>query len=263
VSKQKLPFGKVTLYEFDKNGEWQEKEQKESSTYDFKVETDKRYKLVGAAEGFTPTETLIDIKETRAKNFLTTDAQLDKNIFLKTDSTGIYSDYYTATAYDVLMKYKINNIYYDYDKYYIRPDAATELDKLLDLLIKHPEATISITSHTDTKASVEYNQKLSELRAGAAVKYLVDRGIEPERITFVGMGKTKPIYSPEKNDYEMQVNRRTEFRITSVNFVSKNKGKELQSVKELNKAKDAQKVKDAETLKELNKTKELKAGIKK
>ena len=50
------------------------------------------------------------------------------------------------------------------------------------------------------------------------MKYLVEKGIRAERITFKGLGETKPVYFPEKNEYEMQVNRRTEFRITSLKF---------------------------------------------
>lgn len=230
-TKQRLPFGKVTLYEFGKNGEWIERGQKENSLFDFKLDTDKRYKLVGGSAGFMPNEVIIDKKETRASAFKTKDAQLEKNIYLRTDSTDLYSDYYTAKGDDILMNYKINNIYYDYDKYFIRPDAVVELDKLYDLLVKHPEATILISSHTDTKASPEYNQKLSEMRAGAAVKFLAEKGIELDRMTFVGLGETKPIYSPEKNDYEMQVNRRTEFRITGVNYIRKPKKQEEKELK--------------------------------
>ena len=55
----------------------------------------------------------------------------------------------------------------------------------------------------------------------AAVKYLYDKGIDPGRLGWYGFGESAPIFAPEKSDEEEQVNRRTEFRITSIDYVPK------------------------------------------
>ena len=86
------------------------------------------------------------------------------------------------------------------------------------LLKKNPHITIQLGSHTDTNGSEEYNKTLSENRAQACVKYLIDQGVAADRLTWFGFGESMPIYAPEKNDTEEQANRRTEFRITSMDY---------------------------------------------
>lgn len=222
ADKKELLNTKVTLFELSEEGNWVEKQKSEpdKDKYQFTLDGNKKYKIEGGAMGYVPSEVFINtgMMEMEMKNNTGKDA-LVRDIFVDPDVFGLYSDYYsTITQKEVLITFKINNIYYDYDKYFIRPDAAVELDKILKIMLLHPDMTIMITSHTDSKASPEYNQRLSDLRAGAAVKYLVEKGIRAERITFKGLGETKPVYFPEKNEYEMQVNRRTEFRITSLKF---------------------------------------------
>ncbi|GAB3899292.1 hypothetical protein GCM10028803_20180 [Larkinella knui] len=116
--------------------------------------------------------------------------------------------------------FELKNIYYDLNKFFIRPDAAHELDHLATLLRKYPEMKIELRSHTDSRASDAYNMQLSENRARAAVDYLVNRGIEPARLNSLGLGEseilngcTDDIACPESKH---QKNRRTEFRIVSV-----------------------------------------------
>ncbi len=222
ADNKSLANTKVTLFELSEEGNWVEKQKSEpeKDKYEFLLDGDKKYKIEGGAMGYVPSEVFVNtgMMEMEMKNNTSKEA-LVRDIVVDSDMFGLYSDYYsTITQKEVLLKFKVNNIYYDYDKYYIRPDAAVELDKIFNIMRLNPEMTIMITSHTDSKASPEYNQRLSDLRAGAAVKYLVDKGIKAERISFKGLGETKPVYFPEKNDYEMQVNRRTEFRITSLRF---------------------------------------------
>ncbi|MHC2991781.1 hypothetical protein OB13_09360 [Pontibacter sp. HJ8] len=111
----------------------------------------------------------------------------------------------------------LENIYYDLDKWDIRPDAARELDKLAEVLKANPTVKMELSSHTDSRESLKYNQLLSERRAQAAVDYLISRGIASSRLTAKGYGKTRLVNSctdgvqcPEE---EHQQNRRTEFRI--------------------------------------------------
>ncbi len=116
---------------------------------------------------------------------------------------------------------KIENIYYDLDKWFIRPDAAKELDKLVKTLKDNPTIDIELSSHTDCRATAKYNMQLSSKRAEAAVNYIASQGIEPRRMIAAGYGESRLVNkcSCEGNqavpcsDAEHQENRRTEFKI--------------------------------------------------
>ena len=113
----------------------------------------------------------------------------------------------------------LRNIYYDFDKWYIRPDAAVELDKLVKILVDNPEINIELGSHTDCRGSDIYNEKLSQKRAESAVSYIVSKGIDKHRITAKGYGEkvliNKCSNGVECTEEEHQMNRRTEFKVTS------------------------------------------------
>ena len=70
----------------------------------------------------------------------------------------------------------IENIYYDYNKWNIRPDAAEELDKIAVILRDNPTVLVELGSHTDSRGKDDYNMELSQKRAHAAVEYLIDTG---------------------------------------------------------------------------------------
>lgn len=113
---------------------------------------------------------------------------------------------------------KIENIYYDFDKSNIRADAAVELDKLVKILKENPTIWIDLDSHTDSRGDDTYNQALSQRRAEAAVKYIVDKGISKNRITAKGYGESRLLNKCSNGvqctTEEHQLNRRTEFKIT-------------------------------------------------
>jgi peptidoglycan-associated lipoprotein len=104
-------------------------------------------------------------------------------------------------------------ILYDFDKSDIRPDAAHELDKLVDYLKQRPNLKIELGSHTDVRGSDEYNQKLSEKRAESAVAYIVSQGIEKNRIVAKGYGETDLLNKVAKTEADHQANRRTTVRV--------------------------------------------------
>lgn len=83
----------------------------------------------------------------------------------------------------------VENIYYDLDKSNIRKDAATILDRLVDILKSHPNATVILSSYTDTRGSKAYNEALSSRRAGSVKAYLVKKGIAGKRVTSDHYGK--------------------------------------------------------------------------
>jgi outer membrane protein OmpA-like peptidoglycan-associated protein len=124
--------------------------------------------------------------------------------------------------------FKIDNIYYDLDKYAIRSDAAQELsNKLLPVLQKYPDIKIEIRSHTDSRATDTYNLRLSQQRASAVVDYLIRNGIDRNRLMAKGYGEIEIINEclngVSCNEYKHQENRRTEFKVLTVgNYIGKN-----------------------------------------
>ena len=138
----------------------------------------------------------------------------------------------------------INNIFYDFDRATLRPESEIALDELVVMLNDNPNVTIEISAHTDRKGSDEYNTKLATARAESVIQYLIAKGIEDLRLTPKGYGKTLPktittklaeqypqfkegdlltpeyiaLLTPENQEIADQLNRRTEFKVLSIDF---------------------------------------------
>ncbi len=113
-------------------------------------------------------------------------------------------------------RFQIKNIYYDFDKWAIRTEAANTLDKLATFLKDNPGIKVELGSHTDARGADDYNLRLSDKRAESAVSYLVTtQGIASGNITAKGYGETQLISTcTDCSDYDHQQNRRTEIKIT-------------------------------------------------
>ncbi|TNE68391.1 MAG: flagellar motor protein MotB [Bacteroidetes bacterium] len=110
----------------------------------------------------------------------------------------------------------LENIYYDFDKWDIRPDAEPTLNRLANVLQQNPDINIQLGSHTDCRGNDDYNESLSQKRAQSAVNYLISKGIATERLSAVGYGESQPAVSCACNrctESEHQANRRTTFKI--------------------------------------------------
>lgn len=149
----------------------------------------------------------------------------------------------------------IDNIYYDFNKWDIRPDAAVQLDSMVLFLKENPEISVELGSHSDNRGSAQYNRKLSQKRAESAVSYIIAHGIPSTRITAKGYGEDVPLvikdtttgsrivlneayikkFSKEEAEPLHQKNRRTEFRITGISNTGRKritvKNKEDQTIK--------------------------------
>jgi peptidoglycan-associated lipoprotein len=112
--------------------------------------------------------------------------------------------------------FRLENIYYDLDKHDIRPDAAIELDKLVQILNDNPAIKIELGSHTDTRGSDIYNMRLSQRRADAAINYIVNKGISRERLEARGYGESELLVDNARTEEEHQQNRRTEFKVLEI-----------------------------------------------
>lgn len=171
--------------------------------YFFNLRKDREYKLTALKEGYL----------TASENFST----LNKN-----ESDTLLVDLF-LNKIDKNKAYRLNNIYYDFDKWNLRDDSKKTLDSLYQILIENPQIIIELGSHTDSRGTDEYNQSLSQKRAQSCVDYLISKGIDTKRLQAKGYGEAKPLDDCSK--YEEcpqtaqgdcpchQLNRRTEFRI--------------------------------------------------
>lgn len=111
----------------------------------------------------------------------------------------------------------VENVYYNYGEFKILPEAQKTLDKVINIMKNDPQLVIDLSSHTDSRSSIEYNMKLSNQRAKAAVDYVLSGGITKNRISGKGFGESKLINKCadgiECTEEEHAKNRRTEFKI--------------------------------------------------
>jgi outer membrane protein OmpA-like peptidoglycan-associated protein len=115
---------------------------------------------------------------------------------------------------EVGSKVILNNIFFDTNKFDLKPESIAELQKLVDFLNVNPSLKIEISGHTDNVGNDQLNQTLSENRAKAVYQYLVDNKINPARLQYKGYGKTQPIATNDTDEGRGK-NRRTEFKIIS------------------------------------------------
>jgi outer membrane protein OmpA-like peptidoglycan-associated protein/Tfp pilus assembly protein PilF len=108
----------------------------------------------------------------------------------------------------------LKNIFFDINRYELKPESEAELDKLVQLLHENPTLKIQINGHTDSTGKAADNLLLSENRAKAVVNYLVSKNISPQRLSAKGYGATQPVAS-NKTEEGRALNRRTEMKVIS------------------------------------------------
>ena len=113
-------------------------------------------------------------------------------------------------------EYIIRDIFYDLDKYSLRPESINELNNIVNILNNNPDICIQINSHTDNRATDEYNITLSHNRAKSVVDYLISQNISDKRLAWQGWGETRPLVPDAQTEEEHQMNRRTSFTIVNV-----------------------------------------------
>ena len=184
------------------------------ASFKFVVDCDSAYKVIVEKEGFTQ-----EVQEftTSDQRDLQVDLQVDLNLDLKIKEEFV----------EVGEKILINNnpIYFDLKKSNIRPDAALELIKVINIMIKYPKLLVEVGSHTDSSGNNSYNKKLSERRANSTVDYIIKKGIDSNRISAKGYGELQPvngcINGVKCTEDEHQLNRRTEFEIKNPEVINK------------------------------------------
>ena len=134
-----------------------------------------------------------------------------------TSKSEVNTTLYLKPIEEIIVEDKIvlNPILFDLDKHNIKPQAAFELDKVVAIMKKYPNMVIKVESHTDSRASEEYNINLSERRAQATVQYIISKGIDASRISGKGFGESQPKINcgDACTEAQHQQNRRSEFII--------------------------------------------------
>lgn len=107
--------------------------------------------------------------------------------------------------------YVLKHIQFEFDQYVLLPVSFPELDRVVDILVSQPNWKAELSGHTDYIGTDDYNLELSRNRANSVRDYLITKGINPNRLTAHGYGKTKPLVK-ERDDAARMVNRRVEIR---------------------------------------------------
>lgn len=204
-STELLPGATVKLFD-DKGNLLEEVLVGKDGTFIFNTEPNKKYKIMAFKDFYIPAEAEFD---TSQKGKVYIDLQMKVESYYDAEDIINKKD-------DGTVLIELENIYFDLDKWNIKPQAASVLDVLVGILKKYPYMEIQIGSHTDSRASSIYNLRLSNKRAASALEYLVQNGIDRKRLRSIGYGETKPLIICPKNDCteaEHAANRRCTFMI--------------------------------------------------
>ncbi|WP_299213402.1 OmpA family protein [uncultured Dokdonia sp.] len=199
---EKLSNATVTLYDTNKNV-FGTSVTDGTATFSFDPSCDRAMLVRAEKDGYLPEEKIITIPVTSAN--LEALLQLEKKNKLLT------------TGEDLKDLLDLNPIYFDFDRFNIRPDAALELAKVQTVMEEYPTLRIDVRSHTDSRGNDAYNERLSQNRNDATIQWLVDKGINRSRLTGRGYGESSPVNKCTNNvacsEAAHQENRRSEFII--------------------------------------------------
>jgi peptidoglycan-associated lipoprotein len=205
------------------------KTQPEGNRFDYGLELDYAYMLIGTHPDYYPDTVYLNTAGlTESKTFT-------ERMYLA--PKPVEPKYDTIRIEEAIV---LENILYDFDRDNIRPDAEPDLEYVYELMTEYPDMKIELGSHTDARGDADYNRGLSQRRAESARRWLMRKGIERNRIEAKGYGKTVPqtvsariaerfdfltegdilteayiasLPSEEQEEIAHQLNRRTEFRI--------------------------------------------------
>jgi outer membrane protein OmpA-like peptidoglycan-associated protein/tetratricopeptide (TPR) repeat protein len=200
-----LPGSKISLYD-DQHKLLKTADSDDKGAYLFEVEAEKTYSVRAEKEEYTTNEKTVTIAKKDCKTQL--DIAFEKALCK------------VAVGDDLGKCFGIKWIYFDLDKSNIRPEAALDLAKILDVMAEYPNMKIDIRSHTDSRASHKYNEGLSERRAKSTKDWLIKNGIDSNRLSSKGYGETQLVNhcsdGVKCTEEEHQQNRRSEFIIMAL-----------------------------------------------
>jgi len=222
LDKDEEPVPNAVIRIVGDDGSNQKEVAKDDGSFKFKLERGVKYVMQAGAKGY------LNVKQEFESDMEEEDADY-----------GV--DFILAAIYKPQV---VENIFYDFDRASLRPESKAALDEMAQMLRDNPNVTIEMGSHTDRVGTEEYNIGLSDRRAKSVVDYLIAAGISPDRLTWKGYGETVPktvtkrinreypqfpegtvlneefinTLSEEDKEAADQVNRRTEFQVTSIEY---------------------------------------------
>lgn len=223
--KTKEPIADATVKLIGSDGIVATATSAKDGSYKFNMNPNVDYVVVASKKGY------LNNKDKQTTRGLSQSKDFDVNIGL------------TSTAKPI----EIPNIFYDYDKWELRPESQAALDMMVDIMNDNPTITIELASHTDDRGSLEYNYELSQKRAQSVVNYLIQKGVDTQRLKAKGYAQTQPkvvdeglatthtflpvgttlnsnyvntLQDEQQKETVYQINRRTEFRVLSDDFGS-------------------------------------------
>jgi outer membrane protein OmpA-like peptidoglycan-associated protein len=200
-----LPNSKMSLYD-DQHKLLKTTESDDKGYYSFDIEGEKTFSVRAEKEEYTTTEKTVTIAEKDCKTQL--------NLTFEKALCKV------AVGDDLGKCFGIKWIYFEFDKSTIKPEAALDLAKILDVMGEYPNMKIDIRSHTDSRGTSKYNEGLSDRRAKSTKEWLIKNGISPNRLSSKGYGENQLVNNCSDGvnctEDEHQQNRRSEFIITSL-----------------------------------------------
>jgi OOP family OmpA-OmpF porin len=146
-----------------------------------------------------------------ADRFFAQSENLNLDSLVKAGYKEIHKDLYLVPI-EVGQVVRLNNVFFDFDKWDLRGESFLELNRVVKLLNDNPAIVIEMGAHTDSRGSDEYNIRLSHDRARSCMNYILSKGIDPARVSFKGYGESVPVATND-TDEGRQLNRRVEFTI--------------------------------------------------
>ena len=222
VDKDDEPVPNAVIRIVGDDGSNQKEIARDDGSFRFKLERGVKYVMLAGAPGY------LNVKQEFESDMAEEDAEYGVDFILAA----------------INKPQVVENIFYDFDKATLRPESKKALDEMIKMLNDNPNVTIEMSSHTDRHGSNEYNERLSERRAKSVVDYLIEAGVDPRRLAWKGYGETRPknvtkrinkefpqfeegtvlteeyieSLDPENQNVADQINRRTEFQVTSTTF---------------------------------------------
>jgi len=207
ITREILSDSEIILMD-ENNVELQKTISDNNGIYRFDLPCKSSFVIRGAKESYSPTEIVFDTDNT---------PEFTHQLPLQLGKGNQGLEKIEMQPGDDLSKLlKLEPIYFDLDKSFIRPDAEIELQKIIATLNQYPQLKIDVRSHTDSRANDNYNMYLSERRAKSTIKYIIEKGkIDSSRITGRGYGETslvnKCVNGKPCKDQDHERNRRSEF----------------------------------------------------
>lgn len=206
TTNEVLPNAKVELYD-EQMKKLSEVIADDKGHYSFTAYCNHNYTIRASKEEYESNEKMVTTAKEAGKTKV--DNALNRTVFPINEGTDL------AKIFDISL------IYFDLDKWNIRPDAAKDLQKIIEVMQQYPNMTVDIRSHTDSRQTHKYNLLLSDRRAKSTLEFMVKNGIDRKRLTAKGYGETQLVNGCSDgvpcSEEDHQKNRRSEFIIVKMN----------------------------------------------